>query len=144
MDQVPFTVVVTPAAQARPEGPAAWAVSGADGWGESPAATTAAVGAGMAEASALAALPQAFALHAAYPNPFATQATLRYDLPQAAAVRLAVYDLLGREVARPVDGEVEAGSHAAVFDGRGLAAGVYVVRMTAGERAFTRRMTLTR
>jgi hypothetical protein len=89
-------------------------------------------------------LPAAFALHAAYPNPFAGRSTLRYDLPEAAAVRLAVYDVLGREVAAVVDRTVEAGRHTALLDGRGLAAGVYVVRLTAGGRTFTQRLTLAR
>jgi hypothetical protein len=87
-------------------------------------------------------LPAEYALHTAHPNPFADRATLRYDLPEASAVRLAVYDALGREVAVLVDREVEAGRHAAAFDGRALAAGVYVVRMTAGRHAFTQRVTL--
>ncbi|HLT47339.1 MAG TPA: T9SS type A sorting domain-containing protein, partial [Rubricoccaceae bacterium] len=89
-------------------------------------------------------LPSSYALHAAAPNPFAGRTTLRYDLPEAAPVRLVVYDLLGREVAVLVDGEREAGTHAAVLDGRGFAAGVYVVRMTAGGRDFTQRLTLVR
>jgi probable HAF family extracellular repeat protein len=89
-------------------------------------------------------VPEAFALHAAYPNPFAAQATLRYDLPASGAVRVAVYDVLGREVAVLVDGHVAAGRHTAVLDGRGLAAGLYVVRLVAGERTFTQRLTLAR
>jgi hypothetical protein len=96
------------------------------------------------EAAAGAELPEAFALHAAYPNPFRDRATLRYDLPEASAVRIAVYDALGRAVAVLVDGEVEAGRHAAAFRADGLAAGVYVVRMTAGAEAFTQRVTLLR
>jgi hypothetical protein len=95
-------------------------------------------------ASAGADLPAEYVLHAAYPNPFQDRATLRYELPEAASVRIVVYDLLGREVAVIVDGELGAGRHAAVLDGRALAAGVYVVRMTAGERALTQRLTLAR
>src|SRR5690606_38635003 len=99
-------------------------------------------GATAAEATAGEALPAAFALHAAYPNPSAGRATLRYDLPSAAHVRLAVYDVLGREVAVLVDAESEAGRHRVAFDGGALAAGVYVVRMTAGAEAFTQTLTL--
>jgi hypothetical protein len=95
-------------------------------------------------ASAGEALPAAFALHAASPNPFAARVTLRFDLPEPAPVRLAVYDVLGREVAVLAEGEREAGRHAAVFDGHDLAAGVYVVRLTAGTQVQTQRITLTR
>src|SRR5690606_14396113 len=75
------------------------------------------------------AAPAAFALEGAYPNPFSTTATVRYALPHAAEVRVTVYDVLGREVARLVEGPREAGRHTATVSGRGLAGGVYFVRM---------------
>ena len=78
------------------------------------------------------------------PNPFQGQTTLRYAVSEATDVRLAVYDVLGREVAVLVEGRMEAGSHAATFDARGLAAGVYVYRLTAGAEVQTGRITLTR
>jgi hypothetical protein len=81
---------------------------------------------------------------AAYPNPARGQATIRFTLPEAANARLAVYDVLGREVAVLVDGRLEAGAHAATFDARGLPAGPYVYRFAAGERAQTGRITLVR
>ena len=89
-------------------------------------------------------LPTVFALHAAYPNPAAGGATLRFDLPEAASVRLGVYDLLGREVARLVDGDVAGGRHEAVLDARALASGVYVVRLVAGADVQTQRVTVAR
>jgi hypothetical protein len=55
-----------------------------------------------------------------------------------------VYDVLGREVARLVDGEQDAGHHTATLDGRRLAAGTYLARLVVGELAFTRRLTLAR
>ena len=88
--------------------------------------------------------PDAFALHAGYPNPFAERATLRYDLPVAGRVRLAVYDVLGREIAVLVDADRLAGSHTARLDGTALPSGVYHVRMTTAGFAQSRRLTLTR
>ncbi|MEM8558161.1 MAG: T9SS type A sorting domain-containing protein [Bacteroidota bacterium] len=94
--------------------------------------------------------PADFALAAAYPNPFgARPATLAFDLPRAAEVRLVVYDLLGREVARLVDGPQEAGRHTVELRPESLASGVYVVRFTAeaeaGERAVEhQKLTLVR
>src|SRR5690606_18976751 len=89
-------------------------------------------------------LPEVVALHPAAPNPFGQATTLRFDLPEAGPVRLVVYDVLGRAVARLVDGEVEAGFHAVVLDGRGLASGPYVVRLEAGGAAAVQRITLVR
>lgn len=65
---------------------------------------------------------------------------------------LAAYDVLGREVARLVEGEVEAGYHRAVFDApvpsvveaSGLPAGVYVYRLEAGEYVESRRMVVAK
>jgi hypothetical protein len=55
-----------------------------------------------------------------------------------------VYDVLGREVARLVDAEREAGRHEATLDGSALPAGVYVVRLTAGPFVQAQRVTLVR
>jgi hypothetical protein len=78
------------------------------------------------------------------PNPFAGRTTLSFSIASATEARLAVYDLLGREVALLVNGYVGAGLHAATFDGRGLASGTYVWRLVAGGAVQTGRMTLTR
>jgi hypothetical protein len=89
-------------------------------------------------------LPSEMTLLPAYPNPSAGRVTLPFALPEAQPVRLAVYDVLGREVAVLVDGEVEAGRHEAVLGAAALPSGVYVVQMTAGERTLTQRLTLVR
>jgi CSLREA domain-containing protein len=88
--------------------------------------------------------PDAYALHAAYPNPFERATTLRFDLPEPAHIRLSVYDVLGREVARLVDAETEAGAHAVRFEGARLPSGTYLVRLEAGGRVRTQRITLLR
>ncbi|MDX1419073.1 MAG: T9SS type A sorting domain-containing protein [Rubricoccaceae bacterium] len=77
-----------------------------------------------------------------YPNPFRGQTHIGFALEADADVRLTVYDVLGREVAVLVDGYREAGAHQAVFDARGLAAGTYVYRLTAGAEATTGRLTV--
>lgn len=86
--------------------------------------------------------PGVFALEDAYPNPFTTTATIPYVLPQAADVRLTVYDVLGREVATLAEGAHEAGRHAATVSGRGLSGGVYFVRMTADGFAATKKVVV--
>jgi pectinesterase len=73
--------------------------------------------------------PIAFALHQNYPNPFNPSTIISYDLPRSGLVSLKVYDLYGREVATLVDGARAAGRHQETFDGRGLASGVYFVRL---------------
>jgi hypothetical protein len=86
----------------------------------------------------------AVTVEGATPNPFAVRTTIHFTASRSAVARLAVYDLLGREVAVLVDGPVEAGPHAAAFDGASLPSGVYVWRLEAGGRTRTGRLTLLR
>ena len=85
-------------------------------------------------------VPSEYGLEANYPNPFNPEMTIRFALPVASHVLIEVYDVLGREVARLVDGEMEAGHHTVVFEGRGLASGIYVYRTFSG--AFEQHRTM--
>jgi len=78
------------------------------------------------------ALPARTALRACYPNPFNARTTIVFDLAQAVRVRVAVYDLLGREVATLASGMRAAGTYSVAFDGSNLPSGVYICRMNAG------------
>jgi hypothetical protein len=85
-----------------------------------------------------------FALHAAYPNPFAAATTIGYDLPEATQVTIEVYDAVGRRVATLVDAEQAAGRYEAAWDARSLASGVYLYRIQAGSYAKTMKVSLVR
>jgi hypothetical protein len=88
--------------------------------------------------------PGALAFLPASPNPFAGRTTLRFALPEAGPVRLTVFDALGREVARVVDEARAAGPHAVTLDAGALPSGTYLVRLEAGGRVLTQRLTLAR
>ncbi len=77
-------------------------------------------------------------LLAPFPNPFRRQVSIPFTLDATRQVRLTVYDLLGREVARLVDATLSEGSHVAVFRPEGLAAGVYLIRLEADGQVQTR------
>jgi hypothetical protein len=70
-----------------------------------------------------------FQLYPGEPNPFARRTTIRYRLGRSGPVRLTIFDVQGRVVARPVDGVQAAGAHTATFDAGALASGVYHVRL---------------
>jgi hypothetical protein len=76
-------------------------------------------------------VPASFGLTQNYPNPFNPVSRLAVLVARTADVRVAVYDVLGRTVAVLVNGPMQAGSHTLLFDGAGLASGVYFARMTA-------------
>jgi glycosidase len=86
----------------------------------------------------------AFRLETPFPNPTATEATVVFSLDQVADVRLDVFDLLGRRVARLVEGTLPAGDHSARLDAASLPSGLYVVRLSAGDRIATSRLTILR
>jgi hypothetical protein len=81
-------------------------------------------------------IPAGFALHANYPNPFNPTTQIAYDLPEASNVRLSVYNVLGQEVARLVDGAIGAGYqtvewNSATNSGLALPSGIYFYRLKA-------------
>jgi chitinase len=105
-----------------------------------------------APADADPALPSLLRLEQNYPNPFNPNSDIRYQIPaprEAARsefrmVQLAVYDVLGREVAGLVN-EIQApGWYQVRFDATGLASGVYVYRLSSGATTIARSMVLLR
>lgn len=86
--------------------------------------------------------PGEFSLHQNYPNPFNPETTIAYSLPQAAAVRLAIYDASGRLVTELVDGYQEAGSHNVKWHAEGLPSGSYLCHIQANGQTLNRIITL--
>jgi hypothetical protein len=85
-----------------------------------------------------------FTLAQNFPNPFNPSTTITIELPRETKVNLGVYNTLGQKVAQLVDGIMPAGSHSVVFDASGLASGVYVYMMKAGDYFSTKKMTVVR
>ena len=88
--------------------------------------------------------PDRVALIGNYPNPFNPSTGIVYELPEPGPVRLAVYDMIGREVRVLVDAHRTAGRHTVRFDAEGLPTGTYACVLTAGSVAITRVMVLVR
>jgi hypothetical protein len=91
-------------------------------------------------------IPDRISLKQNYPNPFNPSTKIRFDITSAAnidgAVRLAVYDITGREVALLVNQKLSAGSYEYTFDAKGFTSGVYFFRLEAGDFSETKKMTL--
>ncbi len=88
------------------------------------------------------AVPHTFALEQNYPNPFNPATTIRYGVPEAANVSLRVFDMLGREVRVLVDEQQAPGVYDVTFDAVGLASGVYLYKLTAGQKTKSHTMLL--
>jgi hypothetical protein len=86
--------------------------------------------------------PGEFSLKQNFPNPFNPTTTIQFTLPERSHVRLTVMDLLGRELATIVDGELEAGTHTSVFDGYRFSSGMYFYRLQSGSSVQTKKLVL--
>ncbi|MBD3347632.1 MAG: T9SS type A sorting domain-containing protein, partial [Candidatus Eisenbacteria bacterium] len=92
-------------------------------------------------------VPSRYVLEGVSPNPFNPVTEVSYGLPSEGRVALRVYDVSGRLVRTLVDGEVDAGYHTVVWDGRddggsSVASGVYFCRMEASDYGATTKMVL--
>ena len=93
------------------------------------------------------AVPASYVLFQNYPNPFNSGTEIRLALPVSGQIILRVYDILGREVTRLVDRELEAGVMSVSWNGRDaggrlLPSGMYFYRLEAGRYVETKKMIL--
>lgn len=85
-----------------------------------------------------------FALGNNYPNPFNPSTTIDFSIPAKGLVNLTIYNLLGQEVARLVDGQMEAGNHSVRWNASTMASGIYLYRLNAEGFTSTRKMLLVK
>ena len=85
-----------------------------------------------------------FELEQNFPNPFNPSTVLKYHLPSNAFVTLKIFDVLGREIAEPVNLQQRAGSYEINFDAGNLPGGTYFYKLQAGEEVRIRKMILLR
>jgi subtilisin family serine protease len=118
----------------------AWYSGGTDGWRMWLEATVQTGATDVREE--IAEIPRSIELRQNYPNPFNPTTTIEYTLTRPMDVRLAVYDLLGREVATLVDGMQSAGVRREIFDASPFAAGVYYYVLRTEQTTLTKPMLL--
>ena len=87
-------------------------------------------------------IPQRFSLSQNYPNPFNPVTNINFSIPMQVTVKLAVFDVTGKEVARLIDNIVNAGKYSYDFDAVNLPSGTYFYRLTAGDYSETKKMIL--
>ena len=79
-----------------------------------------------------------------FPNPAVGRARVAFTLDAPGAVRVDLFDVLGRRLQTALDGPVGAGTGGVDLDVRSLAPGVYVIRVASGAAVATRRFTVVR
>ncbi len=96
---------------------------------------------GIAEGSLM---PASLLLEPAFPNPFTTSTSLRFELCEPGHATLKVFDLSGRLVTTLIDGELQEGHHSVEFNAEDLHPGVYMYRLHTGSTVQTRRCMVLR
>ncbi|KAB2907203.1 MAG: T9SS type A sorting domain-containing protein [Ignavibacteriales bacterium] len=85
-------------------------------------------------------LPKGIKLLQNYPNPFNPSTKISYELPDGGYTSLRIFDVLGNEIATLVDSQQPAGSYEVEFRPTGLAAGIYLYRLTRNGFDLTNKM----
>ena len=86
-------------------------------------------------------LPTEFALHPVYPNPFNPSTMLSFDLPNVDDVLLSVFNINGQLVETLIHKKMKPGTHKIQWNPVNLSSGVYMVKIKAGQKTFTQKIT---
>ncbi|MEJ2104065.1 MAG: T9SS type A sorting domain-containing protein [Ignavibacteriaceae bacterium] len=87
-------------------------------------------------------LPESFNLSQNYPNPFNPTTKINYSVSEPSNVRIAVYDVLGREIEILAEGFKPAGNYELTFNAENLPSGLYIYTFESGSTKITKKMTL--
>ena len=77
-----------------------------------------------------------------YPNPFNPTTTIQFTLAKKDNIRLVVYNVIGQQVAKLVNGEVEEGTHDVTFNAANLSSGIYFYTLSGNSVNITKKMIL--
>jgi hypothetical protein len=86
--------------------------------------------------------PTAYSLMQNYPNPFNPNTLIKYSLPKISNVKLAVYDILGREIVTLIDEQQQPGKYEVKWDATYFSSGIYFYQLKAGDFIDTKKMVL--
>jgi hypothetical protein len=86
-------------------------------------------------------VPTGLSISQNYPNPFYDKTAIEFTLPENGTVKVALYDILGREVQTLMQGYQDAGKHAIDVDATQLASGTYVLVLEMGQQRVSKMIT---
>lgn len=87
-------------------------------------------------------IPLSFSLHQNHPNPFNPSTTIQYELPRSSFVNLAVYNILGQQIAQLVNEQQSFGRKQIVFQNNGIPSGIYIYRLQTSGHTESKKMLL--
>ena len=98
----------------------------------------------LVQLSAVSEISLSLHLEAPQPNPFNSRTTIAFSLPLHSQVKLAIYDLSGREISVLAEGKFSAGIHRSVWDADKASSGIYIAKLETAGRTFSTKLTLLR
>jgi len=87
-------------------------------------------------------IPLVYNLFQNYPNPFNPTTTVKYDIVKEGIVRIAVYDILGKQVELLANTKHSPGKYEVIFNAENLASGIYYYKITAGDFVAVKKMVI--
>lgn len=101
------------------------------------------------QGSVVSSIPQKYTLEKNVPNPFNGETQIRFDIPERAEIHLAIYNMLGQQIRKLVDYEINPGRHHVHWDGtddmgRDVASGIYIYRLTGNNISLHEKMIMMR
>ena len=88
------------------------------------------------------AVPEGFVLNQAYPNPFNPSTTVSYSISNESAVSIAVYDMMGRQIAELMNDVQPAGAHDYIWEASNQPSGIYFIQVTVDNNAQIQKVML--
>ena len=92
--------------------------------------------------NSVATIPRVYRLLQNYPNPFNPTTTISFQLPSRTFVTLKIFDVLGREVANLLSGEMEVGDHSVTWNASAMSSGTYFYRLQSESYVDTKKLVL--
>lgn len=87
-------------------------------------------------------IPADYMLHQNYPNPFNPSTNIKFSIPETGFIRLAVYDMLGREVSVLLNEVKQTGQYTVEFNASNLPSGIYFYRITTDKFSDVKKLVL--
>ncbi|MCX7876700.1 MAG: T9SS type A sorting domain-containing protein [Melioribacteraceae bacterium] len=89
-------------------------------------------------------IPTQYILEQNYPNPFNPETNIKFSIPKDGLTKLAVYDLLGNEIATIVNKYLSAGNYSFSFNAKDFPSGIYLYQLNINGLMFTKKMMLVK
>jgi hypothetical protein len=87
-------------------------------------------------------IPDKYELYQNYPNPFNPETKIKFDIPQPGQVKLAIYNILGEQIALLQNGFLNYGRYESSWNASALPSGVYFYKLETEDFVSIKKLVL--